>query len=493
MPSTVEELSANRAKLTIEIPFTELKPHLDKAYREIAQQINVPGFRKGKVPAALIDQRVGRGTVLQEAINDVLPQAYGEALAEHKIIPLGDPQIEMTELEDGQKVVFTAEVDKRPEFDLPDFASIKVTAEAVKEGDAGVDERIDMLRQRFATYSDVDRAAAEGDVVVADLAGSRDGEPLADATAEGVQFKIGQGAMLEGLDAAVTGLKAGESAEFSSTLVGGPLKGQDADIKVTVQKVQEQKLPELDDEFAQMVSEFDTVDEMKADLAEGVQRQAKIDQAVEARDAVLKAAVEATNMDLPERVIQAEKDARRENINQQLQQAGYTLEQYLAEVEEGKAADQFWNELDENTELGLRAQLMLDKIADEREIGLGQDDLTQYLFARAAQNGTSPDQEAQHMLEHNHVNEWMQEIRRNKALQLILDEATAEDESGNKVDFDLLKPPALPQMTEAPEGGVEPVSADADDADEAQAEALEADAQQAQAKAAEGDAETDAK
>lgn len=435
MPSTVEQLSPSRVKLTVEIPFSDLKPHLDKAYREIAQQVTIPGFRKGKVPAMVIDQRFGRGTVLQEAINAALPSAYETAITEAAIVPLGNPDVEVTKLEDGDLVEFTAEVDVRPDFVVPDAKGVSVTVDPLPDTDTEVAERIEVLRSRFATTTEVDRPAAEGDVVTIDLLGTRDGEPLQDATAEGVSYRIGQGGMIDGLDEAVTGLSAGESADFTSTLVGGPLEGEPADITVTVTKVSVQELPEVDDEFVSMVSEFDTVDEMKTDLTTSVAQLAKLEQAAKGRDKVLEALVEATELELPERLLAGEIDARKEQINEQLKRAGLTLDRYLEQAdEEAKTPEEFWAELESSTEKALKAQLVLDKVADDSQVSVEQTDLSELLVRKATQSGTSPEQEAQHMMEHNHIGEWMQEIRRNKALALIVSEATVTDTAGNAVD-----------------------------------------------------------
>lgn len=435
MPSTLEQLSPSRAKLTVEIPWSDLKPHLDKAYREIASQVTIPGFRKGKVPTLVIDQRFGRGAVLQEAINAALPSAYQTAVTESAIIPLGEPEVEVTKLEDGDLVEFTAEVDIRPDFEVPDFKGLSVTVDELPDTEADVEQRIEMLRSRFATSTDVERPAAEGDLVTIDLLGSRDGEPLPDATAEGVTYRVGAGGMIDGLDEAVTGLSAGESAEFASTLVGGALEGEPADIKVTVVKVSEQELPEVDDEFAQLVSEFDTVEEMRADLAGSIAELAKLEQASKGRDKVLEALVEKVEVVLPERLLATEIEARKEQINDQLKRAGLTLERYLEQAEEeAKTPEEFWAELESSTEKGLKAQLVLDKVADESEVGIEQADLSELLVRKAAQSGTTPEQEAQHMMEHNHTSAWMQEIRRNKALGLIVAEATVTDTAGNPVD-----------------------------------------------------------
>ncbi len=444
MPSTVEQLSPSRAKLTVEIPFSELQPHLTKAYREIAQSVTIPGFRKGKVPSAVIDQRFGRGAVLQEAINAALPTAYGEAVDANKLIPLGDPEVEITKLEDGDVVEFVAEVDVRPELDLPGFDTLAVTVEALADLESEVENRLAMMRERFATTTEVDRPAADGDVVTIDLAGTRDGEALPDATAEGITYRIGSGGMLDGLDEAVTGLSAGESADFTSTLVGGALAGQDADIHVTVAKVSEQQLPDLDDEFAQLVSEFDTVEEMRVDLTNGVEQMLRADQLNNARDKVLEDLVAQVEFELPAKLLASELEARHNQIEEQLKGAALTLERYLetADDEEANTPEEFWEVVDSRAEQSLRAQILLDAIADAHEVGVEQHELTDMIVRKAQSAGSTPEQELQHMMEHNHMSAWMQEIRRNKALGLILAEAAVTDADGGTVEV----APAAPEV-----------------------------------------------
>ncbi len=441
MPSTVEQLNPTRVKLTIELPFTDLQPRIDEAYKQIAQQINLPGFRRGKVPPRLIDQRFGRGTVLQEAVNNAIPDAYSDAVTEHKIAPLGNPEIELTRLEDGDVAEITAEVDVRPEFDMPDFSQISVEVDPVDVTDADVDERVELLRQRFGTLTVVDRAAADGDVVLIDLSATQNGEAIEDAETSGMQYRIGAGGMVEGLDEALIGLAAGESKAFTSKLVGGPHRDEEADITVTVTKVNEQKLPELDDDFAQLVSEFDTVDEMIADVRENLLRIGRLDQANTARDRVLEAVTGQLGFELPQAVLDNDIKAYHEQIEAQLNAAGLTVEQYLADAEDEDAetAEEFWKQIDERAEQGLRAQIVLDKLAEDRQIGVSQEEFTQLLFQKAQQNGTSPEQEIQHMTEHNHMPEWMAEVRRGKALGMIVDEAVITDTNGDTVEISRLQ------------------------------------------------------
>lgn len=467
MPSTVEKLGPSRVKLSIEIPFSELKPHLDKAYREIAQSVNIPGFRRGKVPPAVIDQRFGRGVVLQDAINAALPGAYSKAVEEAQIIPLAEPQVEVTEIEDRKHVAFTAEVDVRPDFELPDLSTLTATVADVPDREQEIDERIEVMRQRFATRVDVDRAAEKGDLVTLDISASQDGKQIVDASAEGITYKVGAEGMLDGLDDAVVGTKAGDEVDFPSKLVGGPFKGQDADIHVVVKKVQEEKLPDVDDEFAQLISEFDTVGEMRDDLGVRVDQLGRMGQVQEASDKVLEALIDQLDFEAPAGLLEAQVSARTEQINDQLNQAGFTLERYLEEnEEEADTPEEFWAEVAKNTEKALKAQIVLDRIADDDSIGVEQADLTEMLFRRAAQNGTSPEQEMQHMMEHDHTSEWMAEIRRTKALKKIVAAATVTDSSGQVVDVASVRPDGSLEEPDADE----PVSDQAEEQDAEEAE-----------------------
>ncbi|MFV0451276.1 MAG: trigger factor, partial [Propioniciclava sp.] len=343
-------------------------------------------------------------------------------------------------------------------FDIPESSTLSAQVPTLAGTEAGVDERVEVLRQRFATRTDVDRAAAEGDVVTLDLEARRDGEVVEGGNAEGVAYTIGSGGMLEGLDEAVTGLSAGESAEFTSELVGGVAEGEAADITVTVTKVQTEELPEVDDEFAQMVSEFDTVDEMRADLAEAATRMARIEQLNSARDAVVADLVANTEFDLPESLVKAEVENRTQQITEQLARAGYSVERYLEESEDESAEtpEEFWNQVAENARTSLKAQIILDKLADEVEVEVSQDDLTQMLFRRAQASGSSPEQEMQHMMEHNHTGEWVAEIRRSKVLDTIVAAASVTDNDGAPVDIASIRPDgSLVEESAEADGGAE--------------------------------------
>jgi trigger factor len=436
--SAVETLSPTRAKLTVEVPFEELKPSLDKAYKQIAQQINVPGFRRGKVPPQVIDRQVGRGAVLDQAINDVLPQKYVEALQENSLEPLAQPEIEVTSYEDQGSLEFTAEVDVKPEIALPDYEGVQATVESYEVTDEDVEEQVQALRERFGTLKDVERAAADGDFVVIDLKATQDGKDVEGAEVAGMSYQVGKGGMLEGLDEALTGLSAGESKDFTSQLVGGDLVGQDVDVTVKVTQVQEQELPEVDDEFAQLASEFDTVEELKADVRERLGRGKRLEQAAEARDAVLEALLEKTEVPLPEQLVADELTNRRQGVEQQLAFAGITMAKYLED--EGQTTEEFEAELERRVRDSVAAQLILDAIAKKEEYGVEQQELSEHLMRRAQQSGQDPQEFVNHMFEHNHIPEMIGEILRGKALAQIVESAKVVDGSGNHVELKNLRP-----------------------------------------------------
>ena len=438
MKSAVESLGPTRAKLTVEVPFEELKPSLDAAYKTIARQINVPGFRKGKVPPAVIDRQVGRGAILEQAINDALPTKYREALEANDLEPLAQPEIEVTRLEDNETFEFTAEVDVRPEISVPDFKGIEAQVDPVEVADADVEEQLQALRERFATLSDVERPAQDGDFVVLDLVATRDGEVVEGAELSGMSYQVGRGGMIDGLDDALLGMSVGEEKTFGSQLVGGDLVGQDVDVRVKVSQVQEQELPEIDDDFAQEASEFDTLDELKADIRERLGRGKRLEQAAAARDAVLQTLLEKVEVPLPENIVTDELNARRASIEQQLGYAGMTMEAYLAE--NGDTIEEFEADLDRRVREAVAAKFVLEEIAKTEEISVEQDELTQQMVRRAQQSGEDPQAYVNHMIEHNHLPELLQEIRRAKALGLIVESAVVTDTTGAPVDLKNLRP-----------------------------------------------------
>ena len=438
MKSAVEPLNPTRVKLTVEVPFEELKPSLDAAYKKIAQQISVPGFRRGKVPAMVIDQRVGRNYVLDEAVNDALPKLYIQALEDNNITPMSQPDVDLGDFHDGADLNFTAELDVKPQITLPDYTGLEVQVEDATVTDDDVDEQIELLRERFGSLIPVERPAAKDDFVTIDLSAANDGEPIEEAQATGVSYQVGRGTMLEGLDEALEGISAGEEKTFSSTLIGGEFADQMVDVTVKVTAVKEQELPDLDDDFAQQASEFDTVQELREDVRDRITRGMRLEQASAARDAVLEKLLTMVDIPLPDSAVADELKARRDSLNDQLSAAGMSEADYLDS--EGQSEEEFADELSRRVRDAMAAQFLLDEIAAAEAIGVSEGDLTAHLLRRAQQAGISPEQYIQHVMEHNHLPELVAEVRRGKALAHVVENATVTDTSGSRVELRLLQP-----------------------------------------------------
>lgn len=421
MKSAVENLSPTRVKLTVEVPSEELQPHVDAALKSIGSQINVPGFRQGKVPTRIIEQRVGKGAVIQEAVNEALPEFFGQAVDETGVEPIGQPEVDITEvpMTDGEQLKFTVEVDVRPEVTLPDYDGIEIQVDNLEVTDEDVEAKLTELRERFGTLVGVERPAQTGDFVSIDLKATMDGEDV-DAV-EGVSYEIGSGNMLEGLDEALVGMSKGETKDFSAPLAGGDKAGQSADCTVTVQSVKERELPEVDDDFAQMASEFDTAEELRADVAKQAEQSKKFEQGIQARDKVLDHLLSNTEIPLPEGIIEAE-------VNQHLEQEG------RLEDDEHRA------EVDESTRSTLKTQFLLDALAKTEEIEVGQSELVEYLIMQSQQYGMDPNQFAQLLDQQGQVQSMVAEVARRKALAAALDKAKVVDADGNAIDLDDIVP-----------------------------------------------------
>lgn len=437
MKSTVETLSPTRVRLAIEVPFAELEPSLKKAYREIGQQVVIPGFRRGKVPAAVIDQRVGRGAVLNEAVQEAIPQQILAAVREHEVKSLGRPEVEITGFGDGEPLLFTAEVDVRPEITLPDLSSIDVTVDEVQVADSAVDEQLNGLRERFATLKTVERPAQDGDYVQMDLAATVDGEEVPGGSATNVSHEVGSKQLLPGLDEALVGMTANEARTFVTQLVGGDFAGRDADVSVTVRAVKEKQLPELDDEFAQLASEFDTLEELRGDLRERLSRVKRVEQLYAARDKALQALVEAADVPAPEGVVREEVDHRKQAMADQLERIGASMEQYLAAEEKTEA--EVDAELTEAAAEGVKIQLLLDTIADAEQVQVSDDEFGHEIVHRAQRAGMAPQQYYDQLMRSGTAGAVFGDVRRGKALTLVLERVKITDTAGNPVDLEALR------------------------------------------------------
>jgi trigger factor len=449
--SAVETLNPTRVKLTVEVPYDELKPSLDAAYKTIASQVVVPGFRKGKVPPRIIDQRFGRGAVIEEAVNEALPKFYLQAIEESEVRPLGQPEVDVTEVPDpttGGELKFTAEVDVRPEFALPNLDAVEVTVEDVSVGDEQVDERLESLRERFGSLATIDRPAADGDFLSIDLGASIDGEEI--DSVKGISYRVGSGEMLVGMDDVLPGLSAGETTTFTSPLAGGDRAGEDSQVTITVQAVKERTLPAADDDFAQLASEFDTLDELKESLREQADQAARYQQGIQARERLLDVLLDSVEIPVPEGLIKAEVKQHLEN--------------------EGKDEDdEHGAEVAEEARKAFRAQLLLDSIAEAEQVAVGQQELIEYLLASAQQYRMEPNEFIKAVDEAGQVPQMVAEVGRRKALAQVLERAVVKDESGNTIDLQSLFPP-----TEETPDGVGVIDGDAaqpdDEPDEARSD-----------------------
>lgn len=443
--STVEQLSPTRVKLHITVSPDELKPSIQHAYEHIAQDVQVPGFRKGKVPAPIIDQRVGRGAVIEHAVNEGLDGFYREAVDAHEVRVIGRPEAEVVELPEikdfSGDLKVTVEVDVRPDFEVPAYEGLTVEVDAVEADDAALEAELDRLRARFGTLVTVDRPAKSGDFVELDLVATIDGTEI--DRAEGVSYEVGSGELLDGIDEAIDSLTAGEETTFRSTLVGGDHAGEEAEVVVNVTSVKERELPDADDDFAQMASEFDTIDELRASLRDRVAQQSTFAQGAAARDKLVELLLEKADIPVPPKLIEDEVNAHLEG-------------------EDRLEDDEHRAEVVAASEKQFRTQMLLDKIVEQTEVQVSQEELTQYLIQSAAQYGMAPQDFVNALQQGNQLPSLVGEVARNKALAIALGKVKVVDSNGKPVD--------LSEFTAVASG---------DDEDETADEATEAPAEEA--------------
>lgn len=432
MKSTVEQLSPTRVRINVEVPFTELEPDFDRAFKALAQQVRLPGFRPGKAPRKLLEARVGRGAVLEQVVNDALPSRYSEAVTASDVKPLGQPEIEVTKLEDGQELAFTAEVDVRPEITLPEFDALKITVDPIEVDDEAVDAELQSLRARFGTLTGVDRGAQEGDFVSIDLSATVDGTEVPEAATEGLSHEVGSGQLIEGLDEAITGLKAGESKVFTTKLAAGEFAGKDAEVTVTVKSVKERELPEADDEFAQLASEFDTIAELKESLTDQVRRVKSVQQAEQIRDKAIEALLEQTEVPLPEKIVQAQID---DTLHNAIHGLDHDEDKFADQLtEQGSSREEFDAENKTNAEKAVKTQLLMDAVADKLDIQVGQNDLTERLVLMSRQYGIEPQQLIQILQQNNQLPAMFADVRRGLTIAAVVHAATVTDTDGTVID-----------------------------------------------------------
>ena len=402
MKISVRNLEPTKVKLTVTVDPEEFNPYLDNARKEIAKQVNVPGFRKGHVPGKIIDQRIGFAAVAGEAVNDAVPELYSKALDEKKIRPMAQPEFDVQDVpqsaNDETKLKFVATVERRPDIELPEIDGLEIAISKPEVKDEDVDKRLETLRQRFGTLVGVDRPAAKGDFANIDLTAEIDGETV--DSQEGVSYELGSETMLDGLDEALEGLSAGEETTFEGTLEAGEHEGEKAQVKVKVNSVKAEELPELDDDFASEASEFDTLDELKEDLKKAASQDAEGRQATAARDAFIAKLEEGLEIPVP-------KGVKAEMVEQQLK--GVTADPANA-TKEQKA------EAEETVEKELRDQMVLDVLAEKLDVKVSQSDVFNFLASIAQQYGMDPNNFIQAIIKNGQLGSAVQEVGRSKGL-----------------------------------------------------------------------------
>ena len=426
MKSTVETISPTRVRLTIDLAFGELSGHINEAYKKISTQVNVPGFRKGKVPPAMIDQRVGRGTVLDEAINLALPVFYAQAAREHDVITLGRPEVDIKEFVDKEKLTFTVEVSVRPEVQLPDFSTITINVDDVAVTEVDIDEQVESLRIRFGTLNTVERSAAIGDFVTIDLVARVGGEEVEGGSATGMSYEVGTNRMIDGLDEALVDVKAGDGKVFETQLVG-MAEGEKGEVEVTVHAVKERELPPLDDAFAALASEFDTLAELRADFAQRLARVKKMEQGAQARDRLVEKLLADIDIPIPEEFVTAE-------VNDHLQ------------GESRLEDDAHRAEVTEQVTSSLKSDFLLDAVVKAESVEVTEIELTEYLIRTSQRYGMAPEQFAQELSKAGQISQLVAEVGRAKALAVVLSRVSVKDVSGNIIDLE-----ALREQPEAPQ------------------------------------------
>lgn len=420
MKSAVETLSPTRVRISIDLDFKDLEPHVATAYQTLSQQVSIPGFRKGKVPRQLIDQRVGRGAVLNEAINTALPEFYSQAARENEVLVVGRPNVDIKELKDNEIVKFEVEVDVRPEIKLPDFSEIELSVPDVELSEKDVEDQVEALRIRFGTLVTIEKDAASGDFVTIDLVAKIEGKEVEGGTANGISYEVGSNRMIDGLDTALEGMKVGESKNFTAQLVGMK-EGETGEVTVTLQAVKKRELPDLNDEFAKLASEFETLEELKSDTKERLTRLKSMEQGAQARDELLKYLLDKVDIQVPEQLVKDEVHDHLEKENR--------LED-----------ETHRNEVTEEVTRSVRADFLLDAIVKAEEVQVSEAELTEYLIRTAARYGMTPEQFAQQLTQAGQITALMAEVARTKALAIALERVKIKDASGRNVDLSKLTP-----------------------------------------------------
>ncbi len=453
MPTTIEETDKHTVKMTVEVPTDRVGKDLDAAYRRVAQQVKVPGFRKGKAPRQVIDAQVGRDAVVAEFLEDAVPVYYREAIREYELAPITDPDISLEPIEEGKPLVFTATVEVRPRLQLEEseYRGIRVERPSTEVTDAEIDEVLDRLRDRFAELEPVSRPAKEGDYAVIDLRASIHGQEIPEATRPDYLYEVGSGAFVDDLDKDLAGKRAGEILKFNATLPErfGERAGQEVSFQVLVKEVKAKRLPAADDAFAKTASEFDTLAELRDGLREqlGQNKERAADAAV--RDRALEALIDKVDVDLPDTLVDEETEHRVRHAQERAEAAGLTLQQIL----DAQGLDELRFRADARSHAlrAIKADLVLEAVARREEIQVSAEEIGGEIAALASSLGRDPKDVAKQLERTGQVVTLAGDIIRSKALDSIVEHADIVSEG---------EPRAADQASEQAEEPSEPSAKD---------------------------------
>jgi trigger factor len=422
--STLETLSPTRVRLDVKVPYSELGEYVDAAYKKVGASVTIPGFRKGKVPNAMIDQRVGRQAVIDEAINFAIQDFYVAAARENDVLVVGRPTVDAIDFVDNEKLDFSVEVNVRPDVTLPDFSKIEISVDNVEVSDKDIDEQIDELRARFGILNTVERATANGDFVTIDLTARIDGAEVDGGKANEISYEVGSNKMIDNLDEALVGMSAGDTKTFTSQLVGQK-DGESGEIDIVLKAVKERELPALDDSFAKLASEFDTVAELRSDFTERLSRVKKMEQGAQARDLLVEKLLADLDIPVPDEIVL-------EEVNDHLEGEGR-----MEDVEHRA-------EVDGQVRASIKSDFLFDSIVKAEEVQVNEIELTEYLIRMSQRYGMGPEQFAQELQKAGQISQVVAEVTRAKALASVLARITVLDKSGNKVELEALRPQEAP-------------------------------------------------
>jgi trigger factor len=422
--STLETLSPTRVRLDVKVPYSELGEYVDAAYKKVGASVTIPGFRKGKVPNAMIDQRVGRQAVIDEAINFAIQDFYVAAARENDVLVVGRPTVDAIDFVDNEKLDFSVEVNVRPDVNLPDFSKIEISVDNVEVSDKDIDEQIDELRARFGILNTVERATANGDFVTIDLTARIDGAEVDGGKANEISYEVGSNKMIDNLDEALVGMSAGDTKTFTSQLVGQK-DGESGEIDIVLKAVKERELPALDDSFAKLASEFDTVAQLRSDFTERLSRVKKMEQGAQARDLLVEKLLADLDIPVPDEIVL-------EEVNDHLEGEG------RMEDAEHRA------EVDGQVRASIKSDFLFDSIVKAEEVQVNEIELTEYLIRMSQRYGMGPEQFAEELQKAGQISQVVAEVTRAKALASVLARITVLDKSGNKVELEALRPQEAP-------------------------------------------------